>query len=92
MLCVNSELQSKLHLLQAENQQQKQELKEMKNNNLKEKEINTNILKQMEKAKSELSFKKQSLNSLIKEISFELSNSDFENMNSLEVFKCYKTT
>ncbi|XP_060863531.1 uncharacterized protein LOC132940124 [Metopolophium dirhodum] len=34
--------------------------------------------------KSEASFNKQSLNSLIKEISNEVSNSDMENMNSLE--------
>lgn len=63
----------------------------MKKNGIKEKENNTIVLNQMEKMKSELLYKKQSLNSLIKEISSELPSSDFINMNSLEVFKCYKT-
>jgi len=37
--------------------------------------------------KSEASFNKKSLSSLIKEISNEVPNSDMENMNSLEVFR-----
>lgn len=89
---VHSQLQSKLDHLQAENLQQKRELKEMKNNSLKEKETNSIVLKQMEKIKSELLFKNQGLSSLIKEISFELPNSDLKNMNSLEVLKCFKIT
>jgi hypothetical protein len=64
----------------------------MKKYCLKEKESNTIVINQIEKMKSELSFKKQSLNSLIKEISFELPSSDLKNINSLEVFKCYKIT
>jgi len=46
-----------------------------------------NILNQVEKIKSELSFHKKSFNSLIKKISNEVSNSDVETMESLEVFK-----
>ncbi|XP_025425339.1 leucine-rich repeat-containing protein 45-like [Sipha flava] len=79
-----NELKSELHLLQVENQQQKQEIEEMKKYCLKEKESNTIVINQIEKMKSELSFKKQSLNSLIKEISFELPSSDLKNINSLE--------
>jgi len=41
----------------------------------------------MKKIKSEVSFNKQSLNSLIQKISNEVPNSDMENMSSLEVFR-----
>lgn len=81
------ELESKLHIIQEENQQQKQTLEELKTNHLKEKESSREILKNME---SKLSFQNQSLSSLVKKMSNEVSDSDVKNMNSLEVcFKCF---
>lgn len=87
MLNIHSELQSKLQLFQLENQELKQEIEELKNNSLKEKENYILISNQVKKLKFEASFNKQSLNLLIKKISNEVPNSDMENMNSLEVFR-----
>lgn len=81
-------LESNVFILQEQNQQQKQEIEKLKSINLKEKESNLLILKRM---KSELSLKEQSLNSLVKQISNEVANSDLEKMNSLEVFNYFKT-
>lgn len=80
-----SELQLKLHNLQNENEQKKQEIDEMKKNSTKEKESNMKIQNQVEKMKSELSFQKKSVNSLIKKISKEVPNSDEKVLESLEV-------
>lgn len=46
----------------------------------------------MKKIKSEASFNKQSLNSLIQKISTEVPNSDMENMSYLEVFRFLNIT
>lgn len=81
-----SELQLQLQFLQEENKKKTQEFEHLKINCLKEKENNIVILNQVDKIKSELSLKTQSLSSLIKQISIEVSTSDDENMNSLEVF------
>lgn len=78
-------MQSKLCLLEKENQQQKQNLELLKNNYSKTKESNTVILDQVEQIKSELSLKNQSLSLLIKKISNKMSNTEVENINSLEV-------
>lgn len=80
-------MQSKLYFLQIENQEKKQELDEIKNNSIKEKESNAELLNKVEKVKSELSFQKENFNSLIKKISSDMSSSDVEIMESLEVFK-----
>lgn len=79
-------MQSKLHFLETENQKQKLEIKELNNNNLKEKESNMIILNEFEKVQSEFSQQNKSLNSLMKKISNEISNSDIENLDSFEVF------
>lgn len=82
-----SEMQVELHFLQEENKNKKRELELLKISCLKEKENNIVILNQVDEIKSELSLKTQSLSSLIKQISNdEMSNSEVENMNSLEVF------
>uniref|UniRef100_A0A2S2P9T1 Leucine-rich repeat-containing protein n=2 Tax=Schizaphis graminum TaxID=13262 RepID=A0A2S2P9T1_SCHGA len=78
------ELQSNLQLLQLKNQEQKQELEELKKKSLKDQENYILISNQIKKIKSEASFHKQSLNSLITKISNEIPNSDMENMNYLE--------
>lgn len=85
MINCYSELRLKLQYLETENQKQKQEIKELKSNNLKEKESNVIILNQVEKVKSELSLQNKSLNLLIKKISNEISNSEIQNLESLEV-------
>lgn len=80
-------MQVELHFLQEENKNKKRELELLKISCLKEKENNIVILNQVDEIKSELSLKTQSLSSLIKQISNdEMSNSEVENMNSLEVF------
>lgn len=80
----------KIQQLQIENQEQQNRCIELKNNNLKEKENNGILLNQLEKMKSELLIKKQSLKLLVKKISNEISHSDLENMSSLEVFNSLK--
>ncbi|KAF0751595.1 girdin-like [Aphis craccivora] len=79
-----NELQSKLQLFQLKNQEQKQELEELKKNSLKDKENYTLISNQVKKMESEALFNKQNLNSLIKKISNEIPNSDMENLNNSE--------
>ncbi|VVC27667.1 Hypothetical protein CINCED_3A006947 [Cinara cedri] len=82
------ELQTRLHIFQVKNEQQKQELEELKISCLQENKCKTMICKKVEKMKSELLLKTQSLNSIVKKISNdELSNSDDETMNSLEDFE-----
>lgn len=81
-----SELRSKLHFFETENQKQKQEIKELKNNNLKDKESNMVMINEVEKMKSELSLQNKNFNLLIKKISNEISNSDIENLDSFKVF------
>ncbi|XP_050057603.1 leucine-rich repeat-containing protein 45-like isoform X2 [Aphis gossypii] len=76
-----NELQSKLQLFQLKNQEQNQELEELKKNSLKDKENYILISNQVKKIESEASFNKQNLNLLIKKISNEIPNSDMENMN-----------
>lgn len=80
-----SELQSKIRNLQVENLQQKHELEGLKNSNLKEKESSIVNLNQVEKMKSELFFKEESLKSFINQLSDEVSYSDRESMHSLDV-------
>lgn len=80
-----STLKLKIQQLQIENQQQQNKFIELKNNNLKEKENNGILLNRLEKMKSELLTKKQSLKLLVQKISNEISQSDLENMSSLEV-------
>lgn len=80
-----SELQSKIRYLQTENLQQKHELEELKNNSLKEKESSIVNLNQVEKMKSELFFKEESLKSFINQLSNEVSYADRESMHSLDV-------
>lgn len=81
-----SELLSKLHIFQIKNEQHKLEIKELKINCLKEKDSKTTIINQVEEIKSELLLTKQSLNKVVKNISNEISHSDEETLNSLEVF------
>lgn len=71
---------------QEENKQLKQELNEMKNNNLKDKANNKAIV---DKLKSELLFKKQKLKLFVEKISDDLPHSDMENMSSLEVITSF---
>jgi len=59
----------------------------MNSKNTKEKENNKETLNKVEKIESELSFQKKSFNSLIKKISNEVSTSDMEVLDSLEVFQ-----
>ncbi|XP_060840140.1 leucine-rich repeat-containing protein 45-like isoform X2 [Rhopalosiphum padi] len=83
------ELQSNLQLLQLKNQEQKQELEELKKKSLKDQENYILISNQIKKIKSEASFNKQSLNSLITKISNEIPNSDMEYMNLEDLDKIF---
>lgn len=71
---------------QKENKQLKQELDEIKNNNLKNEANNSDIV---DKLKSELLFEKQRLRLFVEKISDGLPHSDVENMSSLEVIKIF---
>ncbi|XP_026815464.1 girdin-like [Rhopalosiphum maidis] len=83
------ELQSNLQLLQLKNQEQKQELEELKKKSLKDQEDYILISNQIKKIKSEASFNKQSLKSLITKISNEIPNSHMENMNLEDLDKIF---